>query len=120
MIKGFRDFEQKLNEAKLVVKRRYTTSDPKNIYEEETVSPRGPVRNKVLQFINSKNKVSEKEMHEFFDSLQETYGKIPKWNWLKRNENLVDKEIDEDGNIFYSLTKRGERVLNKRTEYEKK
>jgi len=113
----FNEFDKKLNEAKLVIKRKYTR--PK-VYEEETVSPRGPVRNRVLSFINEKGKVSETELREFFDSLEEIIGKKPNWSWVRNNAAYIDKEILENGEVYYTLTKRGERVLNKQMQYEAK
>lgn len=118
-IPSFDVFAKQVNEAQLVIKRKYSRNKPV-VYEEQTVSPRGPVRNKVLSFISSKKKVSESQMREFFDSLEESYGKKPNWGWLRNNAAYIDKEVSESGEVFYTLTKRGKRVLEQRSKYDQR
>lgn len=114
----FNEFEQSVNEAKLVVKRKYSLKNGEKTYEEQVISTRGPVRNKVLSFIASKENVSESEMKEFFSSLEESNGKRPSFDWLKKNPTYVNKKVSESGDVSYSLTKRGKRVLEKYTQFE--
>jgi len=104
-----------LNEAYLVAKRRNGNKPA------EYISSNAPVRTKVLSFISEKEsgKVSKKELMEFFETLQEELGKKPSWGWLSKNAQYIDKEIDENGDQYYSLTKRGKRVLEVLKSYEK-
>ncbi len=95
-----------VNEAKFAAKRKYTQNHP-----EVTMSTHAPVRNKVLEFIESKGSVTKKEILEFFDQMGESTGRKPSRNWIAKNENLVGSRISEDGEVSYYLTKRGKRVL---------
>lgn len=93
-----------LNE-KIQVKRKYTDNYPAQ-YKNET-----GVRNKVLEFINSKGSVSKQEMNEYLDSLKETMGKRPSSSFLRDNSYLISKNIDESGEVTYSLTYKGRQAF---------
>ena len=115
-ISTFNEFEILLKEGKnLTIKRKYTKNPV--VYEEETVGLRGPVRNKVLSFINEKGKVTKTELKEFFDTLEEELGKKPNFEWIRKNQQYVTKEISESDEIVYSLTKRGNKVLDRMMKY---
>lgn len=89
-----------LNE-KIQVKRKYTDNYPAQ-FKNET-----GVRNKVLEFIFNKGTVTKQEINEFFNSLKETMGKKPSSSFLRDNSYLFSKNIDENGEVSYSLTNRG-------------
>ena len=53
-------FDEFVNESRLTYKRKYTEAHP-----EQTVYDRGPIREKILSFVNEKGKVTHKEILEF-------------------------------------------------------
>lgn len=62
----------------------------------------------LLNFIFQKKEVKKSELQDFLTSLQEKVNiKRPSWYWIRKNGNLIDENIDENGEILYSLTKRG-------------
>ena len=105
MITKFSDLAEGLFEAKIVAKRKYTEKHP-----EVTLSSTAPLRNKILEFVDSRGTVSKKEFNEFLDQIGETTGKKPSKRWLVRNEHLLTKKTKGD-DVSYSLSKRGKKVL---------
>ena len=113
MISEARDAEA-LTEALVTAKRKYTADHP-----ALKVSTSAPVRSRVLAFVAEHKKVSKGQLKEFFKSLSEETGRRPSWGWVRKNANLIDSEIDEkSGETFFSLTKRGQRVLEIHKNFE--
>lgn len=118
LYKSFSDFEEHVNEASfiptrsIVLRRKYKNSN------EEKIGLRAPVRTKVLEFINSKGSVTHSELDEMIQTVKEDAGAKPSWAWVRKNASLVDKKVSESGEISYSLTKRGKRVLETLKEFE--
>lgn len=96
-----------LNEKKVTIKRKYTEKYPaKNIY---TLTP---VRRKILEFVDSKGKVSYEDIKNFIFQLKEYRGKKPTMDWFYKNQHLF-KKIKENDNYYFVLSKMGARILEK-------
>ena len=96
-----------LNEKKVTIKRKYTEKYPaKNIY---TLTP---VRRKILEFVDSKGKVSYEDIKNFIFQLKESGGKKPTMDWFYKNQHLF-KKIKENDNYYFVLSKMGARILEK-------
>lgn len=96
-----------LKEERFAGKRKYTPKHP-----EMSMNVGAPIRAKILEFLNSKKTASEKELKQFFQSLEEDLGKQPSWSWLSKNQHLV-KKFENNGENHYKLTHRGEVVLDR-------
>lgn len=103
---SYNDF---VNEALLVVKRKYT-----DIHPEKVVSDYAPVREKVLSFVKERGSVSEKDLQEFLKLTNEQTGRKTSMGWVKANERFFTVKTSE-GNKMYSLSKEGERIHTKLT-----
>lgn len=67
---------------------------------------------KILSFISEKEKVTKKEMMEFFESIPEdASGKKPNISWMRNHKKYVKYKIQEEEANYYSLTPLGKRVL---------
>lgn len=106
MYTSFKEFHDNLNEAKFVAKRKYTDRHP-----EEVMSTNAPIRNKVLEFLNDKGSVSHEEFREFLLSLSEDKSRTASWSWVRKNSDLIDRYVNENGEVSYLLTKRGKRIF---------
>lgn len=96
-----------LNEKKVTIKRKYTEKYPaKNIY---TLTP---VRRKILEFVDSKGKVSYEDIKNFIFQLKESDGKKPTMDWFYKNQHLF-KKIKENDNYYFVLSKMGAKILEK-------
>jgi hypothetical protein len=102
-------YDQFLNEALLVVKRKYT-----DLHPEKKVSNYAPVRERVLSFIKEKGSVSEKELQEFLRMMNEETGRKTTMGWVKANDKFFTVKNNE-GEKMYSLSKDGHRVHDKLT-----
>lgn len=100
------NFEDFLNEARLTYKRKYTDNHP-----EQTVYDRGPIREKVLSFVNEKGKVSHKEMLEYLKGINEETGGTTSRKWINKNTSYF-KIRERNGEKFYTLSEKGKRVHN--------
>jgi hypothetical protein len=98
-----------LNEALMVVKRKYT-----DLHPEKIVSNYAPVRERVLSFIKEKGSVSEQDLQEFLKMMNEESGRKTSMGWVKANQKLFTVKTNE-GNKMYSLSKEGERIHTKLT-----
>lgn len=103
-VKNYSDF---VNEAIVVVKRKYTDSHPQKV-----VSDVAPVREKVLSFVKSKGKVSLTEMKEFLKLMNEESGRKTNLGWVHANSHYF-KVSEENGESHYQLSKEGLRIHNK-------
>jgi len=97
-----------LNEKIVTVKRKYTDAHPAHIH-----STYGPVREKVLSFINKYGSVSHQELKEFLNQYKESSGRTTGFGWIRKNNHLVEKITKKNSGPFYRLTKRGKKVLEK-------
>lgn len=98
------DFNEFLNEAKVVVKRKYTDTHP-----EKSVSNRAPIRERVLSFVSEKGSVTRQELMEFLSSMNEETGGNTSRKWLTKNPTLfVIKE--KNGVKTYNLSSYGKKV----------
>ena len=97
-------FEEFLNEARLTYKRKYTDN-----YPEGPVYDRGPVREKVLSFVNEKSKVTHKEMMNFIKGINDETGGTTSRKWLNKNTSYF-KIRERNGEKIYSLSEKGKRV----------
>lgn len=96
-----------LNEKKVTIKRKYTEKYPaKNIYTSTHV------RRKILEFVDSKGKVSYEDIKNFIFQLKESDGKKPTMDWFYKNQHLF-KKIKENDNYYFVLSKMGARILEK-------
>jgi hypothetical protein len=103
---SYNDF---VNEALLVVKRKYT-----DLHPEKLVSNYAPVRERVLSFIKERGSVSEKDLQEFLKMTNEQTGRKTSMGWVKANERLFTVKTNE-GQKMYSLSKEGARIHDKLT-----
>lgn len=99
-------FDEFLNEARLTYKRKYTDTHP-----EQTVYDRGPVREKVLSFVNEKGKVTHNEMINFIKGINEETGGTTSRKWVNKNTSYF-KIRERNGEKIYSLSEKGKRVHN--------
>jgi hypothetical protein len=99
-------FDEFLNEARLTYKRKYTDTHP-----EQTVYDRGPVREKVLSFVNEKGKVTHNEMMNFIKGVNEETGGTTSRKWVNKNTSYF-KIRERNGEKIYSLSEKGKRVHN--------
>lgn len=99
--------ENLLNEKKVRIKRKYGERPDKMGYSNTTV------RGNVLEFVKSNNAVSEAELKEYMNQLDEIDGaKKPSPSWLSKNKRLFTvKEMK--GKKFYTLSSYGERVYER-------
>jgi len=102
-------YDQFLNEALLVVKRKYT-----DLHPEKKVSNYAPVRERVLSFIKERGFVSEKELQEFLRMMNEETGRKTTMGWVNANNKFFTVKNNE-GEKMYSLSKDGRRVHDKLT-----
>lgn len=99
-------FDEFLNEARLTYKRKYTDTHP-----EQTVYDRGPVREKVLSFVNEKGKVTHNEMMNFIKGINEETGGTTSRKWVNKNTSYF-KIRERNCEKIYSLSEKGKRVHN--------
>lgn len=111
IITSFEEYKNSVNEGFLVSKRGRGGN-------HEIISTNAPVRTKILSFIAEKGTVSKNELLEYFSIIEEDLGKKPSWSWMSKNSHLVSSKVDENGETKYSLTKRGQRVLDVYRNYE--
>jgi len=52
--------------------------------------------------------------------MEESVGKRPSTSWLKSNKTLIDKYKTKEGQVFYKLSKKGNRILEVFKKYEVK
>ena len=97
-------YDQFLNEALLVVKRKYT-----DLHPEKKVSNYAPVRERVLSFIKERGSVSEKDLQEFLRMTNEQTGRKTTMGWVKANEKFFSIKNNE-GEKMYSLSKDAHRI----------
>ena len=99
-------YEEFINESDnyILVSKRKRGDNPM-----ETISTRSPIRTKVLEFVNSKGFVTEKELGDFVASLSEDVGFTPSANWVKRNVHYFNVS-EQNGERVYKLSKRGARI----------
>lgn len=96
-----------IREARMVaVKRKYAE------YPERLVQVITPVRNKVLSFVDERKVVSRTELETFLKQLNEETGRNTTMRWVRNNKNLFRK-TNENGVIYYRLSKLGQTVLSK-------
>jgi len=105
-VKNYTEF---LNEAILVVKRKYTEQHP-----EKKVSDYAPVRERVLSFVKEKNQVTEEELSEFLRMMNEETGRKTSLGWVKANSALF-KIREKNGQKTYALSSEGVRIHEKIT-----
>lgn len=104
-----KSYDEFLNEAIHVVKRKYTEMHP-----ERTASDYAPVRERVLSFVKEKGRVTVAEMKEFFKAVNEETGRKTSMEWVKANSKyFVVRE--KDGEKTYTLSSEGRRVHEKLT-----
>jgi hypothetical protein len=90
-------------EGKTQIKRKYREHSAINVYE------RGPIRNKIIEFVKSKH-VTEAELKEYVKRLAEERGSEFDANkWFKRNERYFESYHNRGQNVF-TLSKYGNRV----------
>lgn len=67
---------------------------------------------KILSFVSEKEKVTKKEMMEFFESIPEdASGKKPNISWVRNHKKYVKYKVQEEEANYYCLTPLGKRVL---------
>jgi hypothetical protein len=108
----------RLNERLAKIKRPWTEQ-----YPAIFINPESVLRNKIVKFVGSgdKSRVTEQELKEFFNKLQEDeeIGRRPSSSWLSRNKHII--ESTKIGNQkFYKLTKVGKRVFDHLRDDEEK
>lgn len=116
MADKFQSFDDYVNEAKLTTKRKYTLNS--KVYDQQTVGSYAPVRTKILSFIKEKGNVSSEILEEFLYGLKEDLGKKPAINWFSRNSDLLKKSVNENDEVVYSLSRKGEKVLAAHLKHE--
>lgn len=102
-------YDEFLNEAIVVVKRKYTEAHPQRV-----VSNYAPVREKILSFVNEKGKVSEEELSIFLKMMNEETGGKTSASWVKANSKYFKLEKDS-GIKYYTLSAEGKRIHEKIT-----
>jgi hypothetical protein len=105
-VKNYSEF---LNEAILVVKRKYTELHP-----EKKVSDYAPVRERVLSFVKERQLVSEEELVEFLRMMNEETGRKTSIGWVKANLSLF-KIREKNDKKTYALSAEGLRIHEKIT-----
>ena len=105
-VKSYNEF---LNEALVVVKRKYTESHPQKV-----ASSYAPVRERILSLVNEKGRVSEEEMSQFLKMMNEETGRKTNTGWLKANSKYF-KMKEEEGVKYYTLSAEGKRIHEKLT-----
>lgn len=105
--KLIQSFEEFLLEGHIVVKRKYTEAHP-----EKKVGSKGPIRERILSFLDEHGSVSKKDMMEFIAGLNEETGGKTSRKWLNKNTHLVIVK-EHDGEKTYSLSKTGKRLHEK-------
>lgn len=101
------EFFFKIDEKKLIVlKRKYKD------YPEKRISLITPVRQRILKFVDEKEKVTHEELQEFFKQFNEETGRNTTFKWFKVNSKLF-KVVKEDGVRYFKLSKLGKKVLQK-------
>lgn len=105
-VKSYTDF---LNEAIVVVKRKYT-----GVHPEKVASNYAPVRERVLSFVKEKGRVSLDEMKEFLRLMNEETGRKASMGWVSANQKLF-KVKEENGSKYYALSAEGRRIHEKLT-----
>ena len=98
------NFNEFLNEGKVVVKRKYTETHP-----EKSVSNTAPIRERVLSFISEKGSVSRQELLEFLVSMNEETGGNTSRKWLTKNPTLFMVK-EKNGVKTYTLSSYGKKV----------
>ena len=102
-------YKEFLNEAMVVVKRKYTDSHP-----EKKVSNYAPVRERVFSFVKDKKTVTEAELLEFLRMLNEETGRKTNIGWVNANLKFFNVKTNETNKTkTYSLSKDGIRVHSK-------
>lgn len=103
-----------MNESNFII----TSKRKRGESSAEYMSTNAPLRHKVLEFIDKKGSVTEKEMEEFLTTISEELGRTPSKNWLKNNKHLVDFKVNEDGSKTFKLSKRAKTILNTHRKFE--
>ncbi len=98
------NFEDFLNEARVTVKRKYTTDHP-----EKSVSDHAPVRERILSFVKEKKEVTHTQMMEFIRGMNEESGTQTSQKWLGKNAQYFNVK-EKHSTKYYTLSKMGERV----------
>ena len=93
-----------INESRLTVKRKYTDKHP-----EKQVYANAPVREKILSFVKESGRVSQKDLVQFIQGLNEQTGRKTTVKWV--NNNLKYFRVTEKNGVrFFRLSLLGERV----------
>ena len=108
------NIDETVNESNFIL----TSKRKRGESSAEYMSTNAPLRHKVLEFIDKKGSVTEKDMEEFLTTISEDLGRTPSKNWLKNNKHLVDFKVNEDGSKTYKLTKRAKTILNTHRKFE--
>lgn len=95
------DFENFLNERKVTLKRKYTEA-----YPAKHISTSARVRNAVLDAV-ADGVITEEELKGILAEIEAHK------RWLSRNSSLFKIEEDEEGNIVYRLSKKGNKIRSK-------
>ena len=111
LVTSFAEFRNLVNES--------ISATEMNESKVNTDSVDTSLRTIILSFISEEGTISKKNLLEFFSLVEEKVGQKPSWSWLRKNSHLIDSELDENGETIYSLTKRGQRVLEVYKNYEK-
>jgi len=77
-----------------------------------------PVRNKILNFISGKGKVSIPELNKFFKSINIKSGRNTSMNWIYRNRKLVQGVRGKKKEHLFMLTQLGKKILLRTNTYE--
>jgi hypothetical protein len=107
-MKAVLSYDEFINEAVHVVKRRYTEAHPQKI-----ASDYAPVREKVLAFVKEKDTVTEQEFAEFFRLMNEESGRKTSMRWVTANRELFVIRETRSGEKTYRLSKEGLRIHQK-------
>lgn len=104
---------KKVNEKKLIAKRKYTENHP-----EIKMSTYAPIRNRILNFIDESGHVTKSKLKEFFATIKEEISSNTSMaTWVRRNRRLLT-ERTINGEKTYKLSNHGRRVKNKLEKYE--
>ena len=98
------NFDEFLNEGKVMVKRKYTDS-----YPAKHVSSAAPVRERILSFVKENGEVSHEKMMEYVKSVNEETGGNTSRKWLNKNTRYFSIK-EKNGVKTYKLSPLGERV----------
>jgi hypothetical protein len=103
-MKFIETFEDFLNEAKVVVKRKYTDNHP-----EKSISNNAPIRERILSFVNEKGSVTRQELLEFLKAMNEETGGSTSRKWISKNPTLFMVK-EKAGVKTYTLSSYGKKI----------